>query len=104
LPNSTPLELIRKTWPLACSAPSITLRSLPITRLRMTAEALGWLKFTVSRAPTLKLCQSMAALWDAWSMVVTAPLWPMVAVPLVTTRPGARPTRPVCSTARRWPG
>ncbi len=85
--NSTPLELIRKTLPLALSAPSITLRSLPTTRLSVIAEALGWLKLTVSPAAMPKPCQLMLARCVLWSMRVTLPAWPMVALPLVTVPP-----------------
>src|SRR5262245_14829931 len=62
--NRTPAELTRNTCPLALSAPEMTLVSLPMTRLSVTDELLGWLKLTVSLAPIEKVCQLMIALFD----------------------------------------
>jgi len=59
--NNTPLGLSKNTWPLACSAPSITELSFPTTRFNVIALALGWLKSTVALLPTLKLPQSITA-------------------------------------------
>ena len=87
LPNRTPAELTMKTWPLALTAPSITLRSRPITRLSTTDERPGWSKRTVSPAPTEKSCQSMTALFVAWLMTVVLPSRRTVATPLVTWPP-----------------
>ena len=56
-----PLELMRKTLPLALSAPSSTLLSLPMTRLRAMEDLFGWLKLTASLGFVLKLCQLMDA-------------------------------------------
>src|SRR5271157_4235394 len=82
-----PFELMRKTLPLALRAPCSTLCSLPITRLRVIDEALGWLKLTVSEGAVLKLCQLMEALFVDWLMFVVVPDWPMAAAPVVTTPP-----------------
>src|SRR5262245_20295385 len=64
LPNRTPAELTMNTCPLAFSAPLITLVSFPMTRFSVTDDTLGWLKLTVSLAPTEKPCQLMIALLD----------------------------------------
>ena len=41
LVKTTPAELTMNTWPLALSAPEMTLFSLPMTRLSVTDVALG---------------------------------------------------------------
>ena len=90
--NSTPFELIRKTWPLACKAPSITLVSLPITRLRAMALAEGCRNCTVSSAAMPKLCQLIESRLLLCSMVVVLPFWLMTPWPEVT--------RPSCGAAQ----
>ena len=63
LPIIMPFGLEMNTLPLAFIAPSITDFSLPITRFKITACALGCLKLTVSSALMPKDCQLMAAFW-----------------------------------------
>ena len=46
--------------------PKIWLGLLSSTRFNVTLLLLGWLKLTCAEAPTLKLCQSMAARWLLW--------------------------------------
>ncbi|OPY67324.1 MAG: hypothetical protein A4E57_02386 [Syntrophorhabdaceae bacterium PtaU1.Bin034] len=87
LPMRTPLELRRKILPFALRAPSRTLRSLPMTLLRVMEELLGWLKLTVSLGLVLKACQLMEAFWADWLILVTVPDWVMAAVPGMTTVP-----------------
>ncbi|SFM00832.1 hypothetical protein SAMN04490355_103220 [Pelosinus propionicus DSM 13327] len=61
--------------------------SAPMTRLRATADAEGWTKFTVSPLPMEKLCQLTMALSLVWLTVVVAPLAVMAALPLTTVPP-----------------
>ena len=76
-----------KTWPLALSAPLITLVSLPMTRFSVAEAALGWLKLTVSCAPIENPCQLMTALLEDWLMLVVVPDCWMPAEPATTEPP-----------------
>src|SRR5262249_6390471 len=87
LENSTPAELTMKTRPLAFNAPEMTLVSLPMTRLRATAELFGWTKLTVSLGAIEKPCQLMTVDCDDWLMLVVVPLCAMLAEPATTVPP-----------------
>ena len=65
----------------------IWLGLLSSTRFKVTAAALGWLKFTCAPEPTLKLFQSMAARWLLCCTVKLLPLLVMAALPPTTLPP-----------------
>jgi hypothetical protein len=77
----------RITWPLALICPAICDGLGPVTRFSATAAAFGCWKSTDCRAPTLKLCQSIAARWLDWVMVVALAERAMLAAPPTTTPP-----------------
>ena len=56
-----PAELTKMIFPLASIRPKMELGLPPVTRLRATELALGWLKRTDSVADTSKLAQSIAS-------------------------------------------
>ena len=82
----TPLGLVKNTWPLALMRPKIWLGLASSTRFKVTLLAEGWLKLTCACAPTLKVCQSIAARDVLCVMFITAALWTIVTV-LATTCP-----------------
>src|SRR5690554_2673000 len=57
--------------------------------MRFTAMAaiLGWIKFTDSWAPTLKLCQFRERFWLLWLTVVLPPAWLITPEPAATCPP-----------------
>ena len=60
----------------------------PVTRLRMAALELGWLKVTLLGWPTEKLFQLTMAFWEDWVIVRMFPFGaPMVAAPDTTEPP-----------------
>lgn len=61
LPNSTPLGLIRKIWPLPVILPKIWLGFALSTSLSVAAALPGCTKFTWAALPRLKVFQSMTA-------------------------------------------
>src|SRR2546421_10228618 len=66
--NRTPFGLLRKTWPLAVMRPKMSDGLLPRTRLTVSEEALGWLKFTHALEPMVKLFQLIVPLSVTWSI------------------------------------
>ena len=56
-PKIRPWGLMRNTWPLAWRLPRMRLPLTSAMRLTAMAEALGWLKRTVSAAATSKVAQ-----------------------------------------------
>src|ERR1019366_3667341 len=86
----TPDWLIRMICPLASICPAICDGSLLITRFSATEDADGCTKSTVCCAPTLKLCQLIAARWLLCVIVVVLALVPIEALPAVTTPPLGR--------------
>ena len=60
---------------------------LPVTRFKVTAEELGWLKLTVAPLPTLNESQFTTARCEVWLMFITKPLWVMLALPATTAPP-----------------
>ncbi len=60
-PIRMPLGLTRKTRPFEVSAPRMTERSGPMTRLRTLEAALCWMNRVVSLAPIENPCQLMIA-------------------------------------------
>ena len=85
--NSTPLELSKNTCPLAFIAPAMTDCSVPITRFKITEDALGCTKLTVAPLPTEKLCQLTAARWLLWLTVRVLAVLLILAAPAVTWPP-----------------
>src|SRR5678815_3689766 len=85
--NSTPLGLVRNTWPLAVRRPKISDGLFPSTRLRATADELGWLKLTHALEPIEKLCQFRIAFCDVWSICSLLVLDEMLALPAATLPP-----------------
>ena len=66
--------------------PKIWLGLASSTRFSSALLALGWLMLTCACAPTLKLCQLIAAFWLDWLMLITAPAcltlaWPALSWP-----------------------
>ena len=61
--------------------------SFPMTRFSTMEFVLGMWKFTVSFDAMEKFCQFIVALLVLWVMLVVAPLWLMLALPLVTCPP-----------------
>jgi hypothetical protein len=78
------------TLPLATIRPAICDGSGPVTRLSVTALALGCANCTVCWLPTSKLCHSIAARWLDWLTVVCAVVCPIDAVPATTCPPEGR--------------
>ena len=101
-PNSTPLPLTRKTWPLAVSRPRMVEGVSPRTRFSTAALAPGWRKRTSSRAPMSKLRQSMTARGEVCTMLVTSPLRATKALPAFTASP-AGPAQATGAPASRLP-
>ena len=97
--NSTPFGLTSQTWPLARSAPSMTVVSLPTTRFRTTDDASGCRNCTVAFAPILKFCQLMAARDDVWLTVMADPLVLMFAWPATMVPPVGNASVPACALA-----
>src|SRR5580765_6469699 len=67
-PKRMPFGLLKKIEPLAVSRPKISDGLLPVTRLRATAEELGWLKVTQALEPIEKVPQLRIALSLDWSI------------------------------------
>ncbi len=101
-PKMMPFWLITSTWPSALMLPRIWLGPrLPVTRLSAVQVALPcWLKLTVVRAPTLKVCQLRIACGAVWLTVTL--VWPLLAdwvgtsAPLQRKDPGRAPGA-ICS-------
>jgi len=60
-------------------------------KFQVNEEAEGWLKFTVSAEPTLKVCQLMNAFAEDWLMFKVEPELLIVAEPCVTVPPVGLP-------------
>ena len=73
LPNSTPLELISQTFPVANRLPSILDGEAPSTRLRVMDEELGCRKLTPDPDGIEKLFQLINAFCVDCEMVVLLP-------------------------------
>nr|WP_245257516.1 hypothetical protein [Methylocapsa acidiphila] len=85
---------------MALSAPEMMLCSLPMTRLSVTDELLGWLKLTVSWDPMEKPCQLMMALLLDWLMLVVLPDCEILAEPSTTVPPVGPASAASCSASK----
>ena len=72
------------TVPLETIRPAICDGSEPTTRFSVVPWAFGSMNRTVWAEPTLKLCQSMAARWVVWLIVVCVAELEIVADPATT--------------------
>src|SRR5258708_40344799 len=61
LPNRRPFPLISHTCPLANMLPSMSDGLVPVTRLRVMADALGWMKLTEESDEIENVFQLMTA-------------------------------------------
>ena len=83
-----PFGLTSSTVPGALMVPAIEDGVLPVTRLSVADDALGWLKLTVFPCPTENECQSMTARLDDWlTFTVLAFGELMLALPAATEPP-----------------
>ena len=86
-PKVMPLGLISKTWPLADRLPLMVETPPPSTRLSAAELLLGWMNWTASPLPMLKLCQLMVTDGvDSVTTILPAALF-MAALPADTVPP-----------------